>query len=76
MVEVFKTNIKGALQARKLVQDIRRVFPGYEANVDLDDCDRILRVEILYGIIENNCLIDLLQSHGVHAAVLEDVVPS
>lgn len=76
MIEVFKTNIRNVTQARKLIRDIRRVFAAYEANVDLDDCDRILRIETWHENIEINCLIDLLQTHGVVAVVLEDVVPS
>lgn len=75
MIEVFKTNIRNLTQAKKLIQDIRRAFPSYHVNVDLEDCDRILRVETCNANIEINCLTDLLHTRGVYAIILEDVVP-
>lgn len=43
-IEVYKSNIRSRQQARKLVQLIETAYPGYRANVDLHDCDRILRI--------------------------------
>jgi len=45
MIEVFKTNIKGVRDARKIVLLLLQHFPACRINVDLHDCDRILRVE-------------------------------
>jgi hypothetical protein len=45
MVEVFKTNIKETSQAAQLVALLRRHFPDSKINFDLDDCDKVLRVE-------------------------------
>ncbi|WP_129714025.1 hypothetical protein [Pedobacter sp. SYP-B3415] len=45
MVEVFKTNVKKKKQARLIVLLLERQFPGLRANFDLEDCDRILRVQ-------------------------------
>ena len=43
-VEVFKTNVSDARQARVLLLHLHQTFPTYKATFDLDDCDRILRV--------------------------------
>jgi hypothetical protein len=45
MVEVFKTNVQEFSQAQKLLALLRRHFPGAKINFDLDDCDKVLRVE-------------------------------
>ena len=49
MVEVFKTNVKDQGVADKLIDQIHRIFIGYMANFDLEDCDNILRVKCMYG---------------------------
>jgi len=70
MIEVFKTNINCAEQARELVEQIQRHFTGYKANFDLDDCDRILRI-VTSGAIAMH-FIDWLKDCGCHAEVLPD----
>jgi hypothetical protein len=45
MVEVFKTNVQEFAEAQKLLAVLRRHFPGSKINIDLDDCDKVLRVE-------------------------------
>lgn len=74
MVEVFKTTVDNHVQAFKLSEAIHRAFPGCRANFDLDDCDRILRVEN-HGNRVNACaVIHLIISHGCFAEVLNDEV--
>ena len=72
MVEVFKTNVADPRQAQALVDEIQSEFTQYAANFDLDDCDRILRVETHGNSIENIDIIGLLNSRGWGCEVLED----
>ena len=44
-VEVFKTNVQQRRQALALLGILSAQFPGLKINFDLEDCDRILRVE-------------------------------
>ncbi len=44
MVEVFKTDISKK-RAATLVRSLSTQFPDYKINVDLADCDKVLRVE-------------------------------
>ena len=74
MVEVFKTNVKDRAQAVMLIQRIHETFTGYKANFDLEDCDRILRVRSVTGVVESFRLIHLLKELGCHAEVLPDIV--
>jgi hypothetical protein len=45
IVEVFKTNVSGNHEANEVVALLLEHFPGSRINFDLDDCDRILRIE-------------------------------
>lgn len=76
MVEVFKTNVQHTGRARVLIARIHKAFPGYKANFDLDDCDRILRVACICGDINAPRLIGFLKHLGIHAEVLADDVAS
>jgi hypothetical protein len=44
-VEVFKTNVRQKRQARVLLNKLTKQFPMFKINFDLEDCDKILRVE-------------------------------
>lgn len=72
MVEVFKTNVTESCHANMIVDSIHSAFTNYKANFDLEDCDKILRVKCLNGIISPSCLIALLQNLGFNAEVLQD----
>ena len=75
MVEVFKTNVTEHRDSRMLIYEIHRNFINYKANFDLEDCDRILRIQCVKGSIESSSVIDLLKDLGFSAEVLPDEVP-
>jgi len=75
MVEVFKTNVIEQDHADMLVDQIHKRFSGYMANFDLDDCDKILRIKCVNGLIESSFVVNLLQDFGFNAEVLPDDVP-
>lgn len=68
MVEVFRTNIRYKIQAKPVVKTLEECFPGSCVNFDLDDCDRILRVEG-DGICPFR-IIDLVTANGYQCEVL------
>lgn len=74
IVEVFKTNVETGEQAERLNKLIRKNFPQYVVNFDLEDCDRILRVKSA-DIIHEGSLLALVQSSGFDAAILSDEIP-
>lgn len=69
MVEVFKTNVDAIEQSEILVEKLNCHFPGSKINFDLDDCDKILRVEA--ESISHHSIIALLNEHGFSAEVLQ-----
>ena len=76
MEEVFKTNVEQRSHANMLIDEIHQTFSGYEANFDLEDCDKILRVKNANGRVESSSLIDLLKHFGFHAEILQDEIIS
>jgi hypothetical protein len=45
MVEVFKTNVRSIRKAKLIIQKLAEEFPAHNINFDLNDCDKILRVQ-------------------------------
>ena len=45
MVSVYKTDIEGPGAAAFLLSQLQQSFPGRRINIDLHDCDRVLRIE-------------------------------
>lgn len=72
MVEVFKTNVTDPDKARMIIKKIHRTFKYYSANFDLEDCDKILRIQCEERNINIHQLLALLYDIGVYAEVLED----
>lgn len=68
MVEVFKTDVQKQNQANILLTLLCRDYPAFRINFDLDDCDKILRIEgenVMPGEI-----IELLNSNGHECEIL------
>jgi hypothetical protein len=69
MVEVFKTNVEEQQQAAKLLEVLTQHFPLSRINFDLDDCDRILRVE--GDTVSYKEIIELITNNGYQCKILE-----
>ncbi|QRR00481.1 hypothetical protein [Dyadobacter sandarakinus] len=72
MIEVFRTNVEQRVQASFLLDHLRRRFPDYAASFDLEDYDRVLRVESLTVDLDASAVIDLLGAFGFRAEILDD----
>jgi hypothetical protein len=68
-VEVFKTNVQNEVDAERLIQKISQFFPTLRINFDLDDCDRILRVQDT--TICNESISKIVSSHGYDVEILD-----
>jgi len=75
MIEVFKTSVTDPSLAALLRMHLEAGFPGYKVSFDLEDCDRVLRIEHRSGVVNAHAVIDMLQDWGVLAAILEDETP-
>ncbi|MCK9211651.1 MAG: hypothetical protein M0P61_12505 [Ignavibacteriaceae bacterium] len=45
MVEVFKTNVHSSIIANEIIAELNTVLPNSAISFDLEDCDRVLRIE-------------------------------
>lgn len=70
IIEVFKTNVQEELDAQKLQQVLHEHFPLCKINFDLNDCDKILRIEGETVCIES--VINVLRKLNFICEVLEE----
>lgn len=68
MVEIFKTNIDNTFESKRIIDLLLEKFPNYNINFDLDDCDKILRVEADYILI--NDVISILKLNNFYCEIL------
>jgi hypothetical protein len=69
MVEVFKTNVGHKKQAKTLLGVLAKHYPLFRINFDLEDCDKILRVE--GEDIQREKIARLVTEHGYQCHILE-----
>jgi len=69
MVEVFKTNVQRTELAKQMVSALNNHFPFFKVNFDLEDCDKILRVE--GKEICTQTIVDLMRVKGIECEVLD-----
>ena len=69
MTEVFRTNVDCKDAAMQLLNLLWKSFPHGMINFDLEDCDKILRVEAIS--FNPNEIIHLLKKEGYQCEILE-----
>jgi len=69
MVEVFKTNVYGVEDAAMLIPRLAVHFPGSRITLDLEDCDKVLRIE--GADVLPSRIITILNSMNYQCHVLE-----
>ena len=45
MIYVFKTSVRTKIQAKSIKSHIDKILPNAKWNFDLEDCDKILRID-------------------------------
>ena len=68
-IEVFKTNVKTKKNADLVIDLIKSILPVGKINFDLEDCDKILRVEAKE--IQVQPILNLLLDSGFTCIPLE-----
>lgn len=69
-VEIFKTNVQAVSDSHKVTGKLLEFFSDYQIHFDLNDCDKILRIEA--NSIDKKSVIDNLESIGFTCELLED----
>ena len=68
MVEVFKTNVQHRELAEQLAAILCGQFAFSKISFDLEDCDKVLRVESKQICVET--IIEILSTHGLECEIL------
>ncbi|WP_367770394.1 hypothetical protein AB3G33_13455 [Flavobacterium sp. WC2421] len=69
MVEVFKTNVQKKAVTNYIISIFKTHFPDYKVNFDLEDCDKILRIEA--EKLDSNKIVEYVNSIGYQCIKLE-----
>lgn len=69
ITEIFKTNIENKQSAEVIQNNLLDLFPKSNINFDLEDCDRILRVEGEDFTV--NKIIEIVNKLGYECEILE-----
>lgn len=63
-IGVYKTTVENRSNAKSIVKSIREQFPDCDVSFDLEDCDKVLRVESWNGFVNEAKIQTILQSRG------------
>lgn len=63
-VKVYKTDLDDRLTANKILDEIRWAFPGSDPSFDLEDCDKVLRIEKPASGIDEQRIQSILKTYG------------
>lgn len=69
MIEVFKTNVSEVERSKAILQELLVHFPDNKINFDLEDCDKILRVEGKHILPDK--IMELLNAAGHQCEILD-----
>ncbi|SFD11952.1 hypothetical protein SAMN05518672_101567 [Chitinophaga sp. CF118] len=69
MIGIFKTNIATQEDRQHIIHAIRHNFEVGQCHVDLEDCDKVLRITEMK--VEEDAVINFVQQHGFDCAILD-----
>ena len=72
MVEIFRTNVKNKRLAGKILKALQEHLPAFYFNFDLEDCDRILRVQSNECPVECVKIIQIVKGYSIEISLFED----
>jgi hypothetical protein len=70
MIYVFKTSVNTKKDIKELTSKLEHFIPNSKWNFDLEDCDKILRIDSQFEVRE--ATIKLLQANGYKCEELTD----
>ncbi|MDB4926825.1 methyltransferase type 11 [Mucilaginibacter sp.] len=63
-IEIFKTNVGDTVEAEVIIKCLLDHYPHYKINFDLEDCDRVLRIEASQSAINEKEIEQILIKQG------------
>jgi len=72
IVKVFKTNVQDHFAVGHIILALQQTFSHCRINFDLEDCDKILRIESQQEFIDEGEIQLLIAGCGYHCEPLPD----
>lgn len=69
MIGIFKTNVATYRERNLVIKAICNNFDVGPCNIDIEDCDKVLRIVDLK--VEEHHIIDFVKQQGFHCELLE-----
>lgn len=70
-VQIFRTNVSQDRDAAQLTTSLLTAYPTYRVNFDLDDEEKILRVEANHSAIQSNDIVQYMIGLGYSCEQIE-----
>lgn len=70
MIEVFKTNVLFQKDALQIADTLEKIMINAKINFDLEDCDKILRIEG-NNTFKNKDIMNFLKGLGYNCEILD-----
>lgn len=68
-IKVYKTTVNDQDRAKEILQKIREELPESDPSFDLDDCDKVLRIESRKAVKEM-LIEEIINNYGYQLEVL------
>ena len=72
IVEIFKTDVTDNNKGSVILRMLKERFPSYTVNFDLDDCDKVLRIESHSDDIDIESVIEFVSNLKTQITLIED----
>ena len=72
MIEVFKTKVTSKKQAQRVARQLLQELPGLHVHFDLEDVDKVLRVETSTDYLDTQQIVSAVEQMGFGCALMED----
>ncbi len=74
MIEVFRTNVNNKSEAKNVMNELVKTIPDSIVSFDLEDCDRVLRVESRKQRFDKRQVMEMVRKNGFLCQVLNDEI--
>lgn len=71
-VRIFTTNIECVKDVAVVIKALNEIYPQFIVNLDLEDCDRILRIESQNEVIYASKIIKVVKEKGFECTIFKD----
>jgi hypothetical protein len=71
MIGIFKTNINTIQDKINVIESISASFNVAACSIDIEDCDKVLRIVARQQLIEETIIINFVQRMGYQCAILD-----